>query len=55
LRAAILSGEPRLGQQLKFPDLGARYGFSVGVIREALIRLTERGLVRWEPRLTESR
>ena len=49
LRADILSGELRPGQRLKFPDLGARYEASVGVIREALIRLTERGLVRSEP------
>ncbi|MFI2264216.1 GntR family transcriptional regulator [Streptomyces tubercidicus] len=50
LRADILSGDLRPAQQLRFRDLGARYDASVGVIREALIRLTEQGLVRSEPR-----
>lgn len=51
LRADILSGRLLPGQRLKFPDLAARYEASVGVIREALIRLAERGLVRSEAHL----
>lgn len=45
LRGDILAGRLRPGQKLPFADLSARYGFSVGVIREALSRLAEQGLV----------
>jgi len=51
LRTDILSGRLLPGRRLKFPDLAASYGASVGVIREALIRLAERGLVRSEAHL----
>jgi DNA-binding GntR family transcriptional regulator len=51
LRADILGGRLLPGQRLKFPDLAVRYEASVGVIREALIRLTEHGLVRSEAHL----
>lgn len=45
LRRDILSGAFEPGQKLKFADLGERYGASVSVIREALSRLDEQGLV----------
>lgn len=49
LRADILSGRLAPGQKLPFADLSARYSFSVGVIREALSRLVEQGLVENAP------
>jgi DNA-binding GntR family transcriptional regulator len=49
LRRDILGGELIPGDRLIFPELGRRYGASVGAIREALVRLTERGLVSFEP------
>jgi DNA-binding GntR family transcriptional regulator len=49
LRADILSGRLLPGHRLKFPLLGAEYDVSVSVLREALVRLTEQGLVRSEP------
>jgi DNA-binding GntR family transcriptional regulator len=45
LRADILAGRLEPGQKLPFAELSSRYGFSVGVIREALSRLVEQGLV----------
>jgi len=45
LRADILSGRVHPGEKLPFAALSERYGFSVGVIREALSRLVEQGLV----------
>lgn len=47
----ILSGTFRPGQRLKFPDLATQYGASVGVLREALAKLMDHGLVRSEPHL----
>ncbi|MFE2040601.1 GntR family transcriptional regulator [Streptomyces sp. NPDC059477] len=49
LRADILSGRLLPGTRLKFPVLSARYDVSVSVLREALVRLAEQGLVRSEP------
>jgi DNA-binding GntR family transcriptional regulator len=51
LRQDVLGGEFIPGARLTFPELGRRYGASVGAIREALVRLTERGLVCFEPNL----
>lgn len=51
LRHDILGGQLVPGDRLTFPELGRRYGASVGAIREALVRLTERGLVAFEPNL----
>jgi DNA-binding GntR family transcriptional regulator len=51
LRQDILGGQLVPGDRLTFPELGRRYGASVGAIREALVRLTERGLVAFEPNL----
>jgi DNA-binding GntR family transcriptional regulator len=51
LRADILTGRWLPGQRLPFADLGTRYSTSVGVLREALSRLVEQGLVQAEPQL----
>jgi DNA-binding GntR family transcriptional regulator len=51
LRADILAGRLLPGQRLPFADLGTRYSTSVGVLREALSRLVEQGLVLAEPQL----
>lgn len=47
LRADLLNlnGEYRPGQRLKLLDLTQRFGASLSVIREALIRLAEQGLL----------
>ncbi|MFD9826619.1 GntR family transcriptional regulator [Tsukamurella tyrosinosolvens] len=45
LRADVLAGRRPPGERLKFPDLGAAYGASVSVIREALTRLAAEGMV----------
>jgi DNA-binding GntR family transcriptional regulator len=51
LRADILAGRLRPGERLKLAELQQRYGASMGVVREALIRLAEQGLVRSEPQV----
>ncbi|MGE4164139.1 MAG: GntR family transcriptional regulator [Vicinamibacterales bacterium] len=51
LRADILDGALPPGEKLPFAVLCERYGFSIGVIREALSRLAELGLVVAEPQL----
>lgn len=51
LRADILAGRFHPGQRLKLAELQQRYGGGAGVIREALIRLAERGLVRSQPQV----
>jgi DNA-binding GntR family transcriptional regulator len=51
LRTDILTGRLLPGQRLPFADLGDRYSTSVGVLREALSRLVEQGLVLSEPQL----
>lgn len=45
LRGDILGGAVRPGERLRFNDICAQYGVSVGVMREALSRLVEQGLV----------
>ncbi|MCU1415345.1 MAG: GntR family transcriptional regulator [Microbacteriaceae bacterium] len=49
LRADILAGRVQPGQKLPFAELCSTYGVSVGVIREALSRLVEQGLVEASP------
>lgn len=49
LRADILAGRLTPGSRLPFAELCARYDASMGVLREALSRLAEQGLVRVEP------
>jgi len=51
LRADILGGRLAPATRLKFPELCAQFDASVGVVREALIRLAEQGLVRSEAHL----
>ncbi len=51
LRDDILAGVLTPGDRLRFADLNDRYGASMGVIREALYRLTEQGLVTSETQL----
>ena len=51
LRADILAGRLTPGQKLPFAELCTNYSVSVGVIREALSRLAEQGLVQVEPQL----
>lgn len=48
LRRDLLTGRLRPGQRLKPSELRAEFGVSVGVIREALTRLTEQRLVTSE-------
>jgi DNA-binding GntR family transcriptional regulator len=45
LRGDILAGHLQPGSRLPFAKLCARYGTSVGVLREGLSRLVEQGLV----------
>ncbi len=49
LRADILAGRLQPGEKLKFPELCERYGVGVGVVREALTRLVQRGLASNQP------
>ncbi len=51
LRSDILGGRLRPGERLKFPPLSERFGLSPSVIREALNRLADQGLVRMQPHL----
>ncbi|MBV2354027.1 FCD domain-containing protein [Streptomyces sp. J2-1] len=51
LRADILAGRRRPGDRLPFAELCAAYGASMGVLREALSRLTAEGLVESLPQL----
>lgn len=49
MRADILAGRLLPGSRLPFAELCARYGASMGVLREGLSRLVEQGLVLAEP------
>ncbi len=49
VRADILAGRLTPGSRLPFAELCGRYDASMGVLREALSRLAEQGLVRVEP------
>ena len=49
LRSDTLAGRWYPGQRLPFEELCGRYDASVGVMREALQRLAEQGLVLVEP------
>ncbi|MFC4049945.1 GntR family transcriptional regulator [Actinomadura syzygii] len=51
IRADIFAAVLEPGSRLKFPELCAGYGTSVGVAREALSRLVADRLVRFQPRL----
>ncbi|MTD52993.1 GntR family transcriptional regulator [Amycolatopsis pithecellobii] len=49
LRSDIFMARLKPGQRLKFPELSAAYGTSVGPIREALTKLTAERLVTLQP------
>jgi DNA-binding GntR family transcriptional regulator len=49
LRSDLLGGAFTPGQKLKMLDLGERFGTSQSVVREAMTRLTEQGLLTAEP------
>lgn len=51
VRADILSGRLRPGERLPFARMTEQYGLSAGVLREALPRLVEQGLVVSKPQL----
>jgi|HubBroStandDraft_2_1064218.scaffolds.fasta_scaffold72890_2 DNA-binding GntR family transcriptional regulator len=51
LRSDILGGYFAPGQRLPFAELRERYNASVGVVREALLRLSEQSLAIAEPQL----
>jgi DNA-binding GntR family transcriptional regulator len=46
IRLDILAGRLKPGSRLAFSELSAKHEVSVGVLREALIRLVDRGIVR---------
>lgn len=50
LRGDVLAGRLRPGARLPFAELCARYGTSVGVLREGLSRLVEQDLVVVSPK-----
>ena len=49
LRADILAGRLHPGARLRYAELCDRYETSTGVLREAMLRLSEQGLVKGEP------
>lgn len=51
LRADILAGHLEPGRRLTFPELCKSYAVSVGVLREALVRLVDHGIVVAESNL----
>jgi DNA-binding GntR family transcriptional regulator len=51
LRIDILAGRLAPGRRLTFPELCSTYSVSVGVLREALVRLVDLGIVRTESNL----
>jgi DNA-binding GntR family transcriptional regulator len=51
IRLDILSGRLAPGSRLGFSELSANHRVSVGVLREALVRLVDRGIVRAQSNL----
>lgn len=51
LRGDILAGRKRPGEKLPLAGLASEYDVSMGVIREALLRLASEGLVVSEPQI----
>lgn len=49
IRSSLLSGELAPGSKIKINDFTARYGVSLSVVREAVIRLAGEGLVDATP------
>lgn len=50
LRADLLAGRVEPGSKLRLAALGVRFGVSLSVVREALTRLSEQGLVVANPK-----
>jgi DNA-binding GntR family transcriptional regulator len=46
---ALIDGQIEPGSKLKLSEIASRFGVSAAVVREALSRLTERGLVQANP------
>src|SRR5690349_21307966 len=51
IRADIIGGRLAPGSRLLFAEMTERYGASTGVLREALPRLVEQGLVVSQPQI----
>ena len=49
MRADVLAGRLRPGSRLRYAELCSHYETSTGVLREAMLRLSEQGLVKGEP------
>jgi len=49
LRSRLLNGELEPGSKLKLAEFGAEFGVSLSVVREAVTRLAEQGLVQSSP------
>lgn len=49
LRTRVLGGDLAPGTKLRLGDFTAQYGVSLGVVREAVTRLAEQGLVQASP------
>jgi len=49
MRADILAGRLRPGSRLRYAELCTHYETSTGVLREAMLRLSEQSLVKGEP------
>src|SRR3954467_10995280 len=49
LRSRLLNGELEPGAKLKLAEFGAEFGVSLSVVREAVTRLAEQGLVQSSP------
>jgi DNA-binding GntR family transcriptional regulator len=49
MRADILAGRLRPGSRLRYAELSSHYETSTGVLREAMLRLSEQSLVKGEP------
>jgi DNA-binding GntR family transcriptional regulator len=49
MRSDILAGRVAPGSRLRYAELCERYQTSPGVLREAMLRLSEQGLVKGEP------
>lgn len=49
IRAELLRGDLRPGSKLRLSEFGSRYGVSLSVIREAMTRLAEQGLIVASP------
>jgi DNA-binding GntR family transcriptional regulator len=49
IHQALIDGQAEPGSKLKLTEIAGRFGVSAAVVREALSRLTEQGLVQFHP------